>query len=94
AGWYERRGLAREALAHQARYIRGLMRERWGVRLDATVTQALAAAKPHLSKEELERLAAVMRSWQAAEEAASYSPKQFEKDSRMADSVIRRLERE
>ncbi|MCP1310667.1 DUF4350 domain-containing protein [Paenibacillus tyrfis] len=94
AGWYERRGLAREALAHQARYIRGLMRERWGIRLDATVTQALAAAKPHLSKEELERLAAVMRSWEAAEEAASYSPKQFEKDSRMADGVIRRLERE
>ncbi|MCP3774782.1 DUF4350 domain-containing protein [Paenibacillus sp. MZ04-78.2] len=94
AGWYERRGLAREALAHQARYVRGLMRERWGVRLDATVTQALAAAKPHLSKEELEQLAAVLRSWQAAEEAASYSPKQFEKDSRMADSVIRRLERE
>lgn len=94
AGWYERRGLAREALAHQARYIRGLMRERWGVRLDATVTQALAAAKPHLSKGELEQLAAVMRSWQAAEEAASYSPKQFEKDSRMADGVIRRLERE
>ncbi|MBU7315522.1 DUF4350 domain-containing protein [Paenibacillus oleatilyticus] len=94
AGWYERRGLAREALAHQARYVRGLMRERWGVRLDATVTQALAAAKPHLSKEELEQLAALMRSWQAAEEAAGYSPKQFEKDSRMADGVIRRLERE
>ncbi|KEQ23852.1 DUF4350 domain-containing protein [Paenibacillus tyrfis] len=94
AGWYERRELAREALAHQARYIRGLMRERWGVRLDATVTQVLAAAKPHLSKGELEQLAAVMRSWQAAEEVASYSPKQFEKDSRMADGVIRRLERE
>ncbi|MFB6365983.1 DUF4350 domain-containing protein [Paenibacillus elgii] len=94
AGWYERRGLAREALAHQARYVRGLMRERWGVRLDATVTQALAAAKPHLSKQELEQLAAVMRSWQTAEEAASYSPKQFEKDSRMADGLIRRLERE
>ncbi|WP_088830663.1 DUF4350 domain-containing protein [Paenibacillus tyrfis] len=94
AGWYERRELAREALAHQARYIRGLMRERWGVRLDATVTQVLAAAKPHLSKGELEQLAAVMRSWQAAEEVVSYSPKQFEKDSRMADGVIRRLERE
>ncbi|KZE76244.1 hypothetical protein AV654_24110 [Paenibacillus elgii] len=94
AGWYERRELTREALAHQARYIRGLMRERWGVRLDATVTQTLAAAKMHLSKGELEQLAAVMRSWQAAEEAANYSPKQFEKDSRMADSVIRRLERE
>ncbi|WP_372812907.1 DUF4350 domain-containing protein [Paenibacillus sp.] len=94
AGWYERGRLTREALAHQERYVRSRLRARFGVRTDASDAQVLAAAKRHWDKAAVDRLAALLACWRAAEEAVSYTPKQLEMDSRKADEVIRNLEKE
>ncbi|CAH0119270.1 hypothetical protein PAE9249_01769 [Paenibacillus sp. CECT 9249] len=94
AGWYERRKLAREALRHQANYVRSLLARRFGVRADANDSQVMAAARLHMSKEDADRLEQVLQSWQDAEKAPSYTVKQFVKDSRRADYMIQKLERE
>ncbi|MFX3632634.1 MAG: DUF4350 domain-containing protein [Candidatus Pristimantibacillus sp.] len=94
AGWYERRKLTRDAIMHQSQYVRSLMREHWGVPLEANDTQVLAAAKLHCSKEDVTRLAAVLQSWKEAEIADVYPVKQFVKDSKHADMIIRTIEKE
>ncbi|MED4609927.1 hypothetical protein, partial [Paenibacillus validus] len=60
----------------------------------ASDAQVLAAAKRHWDKAAVDRLAALLACWRAAEEAVSYTPKQLEMDSRKADEVIRNLEKE
>ncbi|MEK8132289.1 DUF4350 domain-containing protein [Paenibacillus filicis] len=93
AGWYERRGLAREALAHQEAYIRSLARAGWGVRIDATDSQLLATARQHWDKPDVDRLGELLVRFQRAREAALYGTKQLERDSRAADELISKLER-
>lgn len=94
AGWYERRKLAYDALEHQVNYVRSLMRERWGVRTDARDGQVLAAARRHWGKDDVNRLADLLKSWQTAQQAPYYTPKQLTEDSRKADEVILKLEKE
>ncbi|SDD40327.1 protein of unknown function [Paenibacillus sp. UNCCL117] len=93
AGWYERQELARDALMHQEAYIRSLLREKWGVRTDATDSQALGAAKLHGNKEDAELLAGLLAAFHSARSSAVYRSKQLVQDSRRADELIRRLER-
>ncbi len=92
AGWYDRRGLAREALSHQEAYVRSLLREKWGVRTDATDGQILAAARLHGDKADAEWLAGLLASFRKARESSVYTSKQLEQDSRAADELIRKLE--
>lgn len=94
AGWYERRKLTRDAIMHQSQYVRSLMREHWGVPLEANDPQVLAAAKLHFSKEDVTRLASLLQSWKEAEIAIVYPMKQFVKDSKQAVTIIQKLEKE
>lgn len=94
AGWYDRRKLTREAIGHQARYIRSLLRQRWGVPLQATEQQVLAAARRRWSAREAEELAALLQRLREAERQPAYPVKQLVQDSRLADPIIRKLEKE
>ncbi|MCL6459258.1 MAG: DUF4350 domain-containing protein [Gorillibacterium sp.] len=94
AGWYENRQLAHEALEHQTRYVRGLLRERWGVLLDANDQQVLAVARLHWSKEHTNALAALLQSWRQVQQSPTCSKKRFLETSRKADVIIQKLEGE
>ncbi|MUT64630.1 DUF4350 domain-containing protein [Paenibacillus sp. NEAU-GSW1] len=94
AGWYERRRLAREAIHHQSRYIRSMLREKWKLPIEASDRQTFAAAKLRWKDEDAERLVSLLQSLSEAERASVYSMKQLVKDSRNADDMIRKLENE
>ncbi len=94
AGWYERRKLTREAAAHQEAYIRSLLRQRWGVPPQASEQQVLAAAKRRWNGADAERLAGLLGQLREAGSLPEYPVKRFVKDSRQADGIIRKLEKE
>ncbi|WP_281886440.1 DUF4350 domain-containing protein [Paenibacillus sp. YYML68] len=95
ASWYERRGLALDALAHQERFIRSLLRARWGVRHDATDAQLLHTAKQQLEPRQVEQLAELLRRYNEAQAGSGrYTAKQLLEDSRRADGLIHTLEKE
>lgn len=94
AGWYERRQFAYDALEQQMNYIRHLFRERWGVRTDARDEQLIAAARLHWNTQEIRQLDELLASWKNAKQSKHYSSKQLLYDSRLADKVILKLEKE
>ncbi|WP_409343160.1 DUF4350 domain-containing protein [Paenibacillus sp. MBLB4367] len=56
AGWYERRKLRSEALAHSAERLRQLLWQRWGVAPGAAPQEAASAARIHWDADRASRL--------------------------------------
>ncbi|NPV91974.1 MAG: DUF4350 domain-containing protein [Firmicutes bacterium] len=94
AGWYERRGLCRDALAHQYGYLRQLFRLRWGMAAEATDQEIVGMAEANWGSERADRLRALFRRQEEVMRGGRYGVKDFLADSREIDGFIKKLEEE
>jgi hypothetical protein len=103
AGWYERRRLRSEALAHSAERLRQLLRERWGVSPSASPQEAASAARIHWDADlasRLERMLHLAKPVQGEAAALpagggeSVSAREFTARAREYGELIAELEKE
>lgn len=94
SSWYERRGLARDALAHREAYMRQLMHDRWGVHLKADRAEILRCAGLRWSEQAVSRLAELLDRLEQARSGTGYSAKRLLADSHLLDEIITQLMKE
>ncbi|MGF9821526.1 DUF4350 domain-containing protein [Brevibacillus agri] len=94
SSWYERRGLARDALAHREAYMRQLMHDRWGVHQKADRAEILRCARLRWSEQAVTRLAELLDRLEQARSGTGYSAKRLLADSLLLDEIITQLMKE
>ncbi|MDR4999311.1 DUF4350 domain-containing protein [Brevibacillus parabrevis] len=94
ASWYERRSLARDALAHREAYLRQLLHDRWGIHQKADRAQILHSAKQRWSEPRVQKLADVLERLERVRSQEKYSAKQLLADSLLLDEMITELMKE
>lgn len=103
AGWYERRRLRSEALAHSAERLRQLLRERWGVSPSASPHEAASAARIHWDADRASRLERLLHLAEPVQGYAAALPagrgervsaREFTARAREYGSLIAELEKE
>ncbi|MGN7470328.1 DUF4350 domain-containing protein [Brevibacillus sp. SAFN-007a] len=92
--WYERRGLARDALAHREAYLRQLMYDRWGVPHHADRAEILRCARLRWDEQAVTRLAALLDRLEQAHSGTGYSAKRLLADSLLLDEIMTQLMKE
>ncbi|MCC8437020.1 DUF4350 domain-containing protein [Brevibacillus sp. M2.1A] len=94
SSWYERRGLAKDALRHRETYMRHLLYDRWGVHLRADRVEIVRYAKTRWTNQEVEKFAHLLERLEQAKNEGRYSPKSLLADSLLLDEITKRLEKE
>ncbi|UED77241.1 DUF4350 domain-containing protein [Brevibacillus sp. DP1.3A] len=94
SSWYERRGLAQDALRHREAYMRQLLYDRWGVHQRADRVEIVRYAKTRWTNQEVEKFAHLLERLEQAKNEGRYSPKSLLADSLLLDEITKRLEKE
>lgn len=94
SSWYERRGLAQDALRHREAYIRQLLYDRWGVHQRADRVEIVRYAQSKWTNENVEKLAHLLGRLEQAKTDGRYSSKKLLADSLLLDEITKRLEKE
>ncbi|ATF14272.1 DUF4350 domain-containing protein [Brevibacillus sp. HB1.2] len=94
SSWYERRGLAQDALRHREAYMRQLLYDRWGVHQRADRVEIMRYAKTRWTNQEVEKFAHLLERLEQAKNEGRYSPKSLLADSLLLDEITKRLEKE
>ncbi|MED1947522.1 MULTISPECIES: DUF4350 domain-containing protein [Brevibacillus] len=94
SSWYERRGLAKDALRHREAYMRQLLYDRWGVHQRADRVEIVRYAKTRWTNQEVEKFAHLLERLEQAKSEGRYSPKSLLADSLLLDEITKRLEKE
>ncbi|MFI8715080.1 DUF4350 domain-containing protein [Brevibacillus brevis] len=94
SSWYERRGLAKDALRHREAYMRQLLYDRWGVHQRADRVEIVRYAKTRWTNQEVEKFAHLLERLEQAKNEGRYSPKGLLADSLLLDEITKRLEKE
>ena len=92
AGWYERRKLRSEALAHSAERLRQLLWQRWGVAPGAAPQEAASAARIHWDADRASRLERLLHLAQPVQ--GSVGAREFTARVREYGEFIAELEKE
>ncbi|MGG4458781.1 DUF4350 domain-containing protein [Brevibacillus porteri] len=94
SSWYERRGLAQDALRHREAYMRQLLYDRWGVHQRADRVEIMRYAKTRWTNQEVEKFAHLLERLEQAKNEGRYAPKSLLADSLLLDEITKRLEKE
>ncbi|MFS0552936.1 DUF4350 domain-containing protein [Brevibacillus sp. 179-C9.3 HS] len=94
SSWYERRGLAQDALRHREAYMRQLLHDRWGVHQRADRVEIVRYAKTKWTNQEVEKIAHLLERLEQAKIEGRYSSKSLLADSLLLDEIMKRLEKE
>jgi hypothetical protein len=94
AGWYERRRLNRDALAHQYDYLRQVFRLRWGMPVQASDQEIVRAARENWGSERADKLNALFQRLEEVKRGGRYQVREFLLDSQEIDGFIKTLEEE
>jgi hypothetical protein len=92
AGWFRRRGLAKDAISGQEQYLRLILQERWGVRSTARPEELVRAARMHTSPRTAQQLEELLGRLQDMRNGKRYSSKAFLSDSVIMAEIIEAVE--
>lgn len=94
ASWYERRKLNQAAVLHQEKYLRQLIRERWGLTTYASDQDIVTTAQAKWDAQKVEALNSLFGHLEEVKSNERYTVGQLLEDSRKLDGFIHLLEKE
>jgi hypothetical protein len=94
SSWYERQRCNRDALQHQLAFLRQLLLERWGLRVQAPFAELIPAAARKWSPQQVGLLEQLQQRLDEIEQVEAYPTKQFVSDSHLISQIIDVLEKE
>lgn len=93
AGWHRRRSLRLDAIGEQEQYLRQLLQERWGIRVEAEPEEAAAVALIYGGERLAGQLELLLKRLRELPAGKRYSNKQFLADCLAVAHIVEGLER-